>query len=121
MLKVLSSSVLFGRNLRALPSRIPTNGELRYPLHRLFDSLKSANDRSPARFGKAWFCSDSGDGADKVIEVKAAEEAEAAEGGAGTEEGDSKSSSAIVLSNPRPEDHLIVSFVKKIAFWKYFG
>lgn len=113
MLKVLSSSLLFGRKLQTLPSRIPPNGEVRYPLLRFFDSLKGPGGRNPVGFRKVCFCSESGDGSEKIIEVKVAEEA--AEGSAG-DEAESKSNSAIVLKNPRPEDHLTVSDVGTSRF-----
>ena len=113
MLKVLSSSVLFGRKLQTLPSRIPQNGEVRYPLHRFFESLRGPNGKKFLEFRKVWFCSESGDGSDKVIELKAAEDA--AEGGGG-DEAVEKANSAIVLTNPRPEDHLTVRGFIKLVF-----
>ncbi|ONK63201.1 uncharacterized protein A4U43_C07F12440 [Asparagus officinalis] len=105
MLKVLSSSVLLRRKLQNLPSRIPSNRDFRSPLLRFFESSKLTNGNNLVQFGKAWFCSDSSDGSVKIVEIKAAEDA--AEGD-GAEEADSKSNSAIVSTNPRPEDHLTV-------------
>ena len=55
---------------------------------------------------RAFFCSDSdssGDGSDRVVHVDS--KAVESEG----EEAESKSSSAIVPTNPRPEDYLTVS------------
>lgn len=100
MLKALSSSVLFGRRLQTLPARVPQNGEVRYPLLRFFESLRGPNCRSPFDFRKAWFCSESGDAGDKVILLKAADDA--------ADDADSKSNSAIILKNPRPENLLTV-------------
>ena len=70
---------------------------------------------------RAFFCSDSdssGDGSDRVVHVDS--KAVDSEG----EEAESKSSSAIVPTNPRPEDYLTVSvfflFFEKKSFGFYF-
>ncbi|KAM2468619.1 hypothetical protein FF1_010277 [Malus domestica] len=104
MLKLLSSSssCLQGRihslgpNLGLRPG--PT--ELASPFLRVISSLTGLT--RPSSVGRAYFCSDGKDGSDQVaeIEVKKAEaEGEAAE---------SKSSSAIVPTNPRLDDYLTV-------------
>lgn len=64
---------------------------------------------------RASFCSDSsGDGSDQVVhvEVKATD--------SDAEEVESKSS-AIVPTNPRPEDYLTVSFFRKFSFLSSSG
>ncbi|XP_019452273.1 PREDICTED: lon protease homolog 1, mitochondrial-like isoform X5 [Lupinus angustifolius] len=61
------------------------------PLHRVLGSLRG---------GRLFFCSGSGDGADaeaKVVELAS-----------GADESQTKASSAIVSTNPRPEDYLTV-------------
>lgn len=64
---------------------------------------------------RAFFCTDSsGDGSDQVVHI----EAKATESDA--EEVESKSSSAIVPTNPRPEDYLTVSFVPKFISFRSF-
>ncbi|KAJ0979859.1 hypothetical protein J5N97_015333 [Dioscorea zingiberensis] len=108
MLKVLSSSCLQGR-FRSLPTRLPHNccngGDSRSPLIRVLRSLRSGNGANPVSFRRVFFCSESGGGGDQPVEAKAAEEVETA---AGEGEAVSKASSAIVPTNPRPEDYLTV-------------
>jgi Lon-like ATP-dependent protease len=52
---------------------------------------------------RAFFCSDASDGSDQVVEVEA--KATGAEC-----EAEAKASSAIVSTNPRPEDYLTVGY-----------
>ncbi|KAG6533649.1 hypothetical protein ZIOFF_007524 [Zingiber officinale] len=113
MLKVLSSLHVRGR-LHSLPGKRPASivnvGEGRSPLPRLLRSLTDQQGRSPVFWRKAFFCSKSGDGSEPPPDAKAAEEVDAiasidAEGGA-FEEAESKASSAIVSTNPRPEDYM---------------
>ncbi|KAH0994942.1 hypothetical protein GBA52_018806 [Prunus armeniaca] len=103
MLKLLSSSSSclqarvhsLGPNLglRAGPT------ELASPFLRVLGSLTGLTRPNSSR--RAFFCSDASDGFDQVVEVEAKK--------AGTEgEAESKSSSAIVPTNPRPEDYLTV-------------
>ncbi|XP_042453428.1 lon protease homolog, mitochondrial-like isoform X1 [Zingiber officinale] len=115
MLKVLSSPHVRGR-LHSLPGKRPASivnvGEGRSPLPRLLRSLTDQQGRSPVFWRKAFFCSKSGDGSEPPPDAKAAEEVDAiasidAEGGA-FEEAESKASSAIVSTNPRPEDYMSV-------------
>ncbi|XP_042388267.1 lon protease homolog, mitochondrial-like isoform X2 [Zingiber officinale] len=115
MLKVLSSLHVRGR-LHSLPGKRPASivnvGEGRSPLPRLLRSLTDQQGRSPVFWRKAFFCSKSGDGSEPPPDAKAAEEVDAiasidAEGGA-FEEAESKASSAIVSTNPRPEDYMSV-------------
>ncbi|ERN02128.1 lon protease homolog, mitochondrial isoform X1 [Amborella trichopoda] len=106
MLKVLSASCLHGR-LQCVSSRLPIHsshgGEGRSPLLRLLRSMKSPISGSPYYRRRVFFCSESGgnDGSCETVEAKA-ENAET------VEEVDPKSSSAIVPTNPRPEDYLSV-------------
>ncbi|XP_042517635.1 lon protease homolog 1, mitochondrial-like [Macadamia integrifolia] len=109
MLKVLSASYLQGR-LQNLSGKLPSNlsyGESRAPLLRILGSLRSSNSKKPNLCKRVFFCSESGDGSNPVAEVEEKPgEAEAAVESA--EEVDSKASSAIVPTNPRPEDYLTV-------------
>ncbi|XP_077217774.1 lon protease homolog, mitochondrial-like isoform X2 [Tasmannia lanceolata] len=95
--------------LKLLSLKFPVNfshgGESRAPLLRVLRSLTGSNPRTFVPFGRARFCSESGDGSNPV-DAKAVPEAEVAAENA--EEIDSKSSSAIVPTNPRPEDYLTV-------------
>ncbi|WOK98229.1 lon protease [Canna indica] len=115
MLKVLSSPCVRGRLhcLSAKPSIGAVNAdEGRSPLLRVLGTLRRQRNGSPVFGRKVFFCSERGDGSDPPADAKVAEEAEAiatpsAEGG-GSEEADSKASSAIVSMNPRPEDYMSV-------------
>ncbi|KAK8954905.1 hypothetical protein KSP39_PZI002676 [Platanthera zijinensis] len=108
MLKLLASSCFQGR-LQNLSTRFPAsaaNGGLQsFPF---LGSLRNpTRQRAELQWQKALFSSESGDGdggAEKSMEGKTAEEAEYASAGLETEDG--KTSSAIVSTNPRPEDHL---------------
>ncbi|KAJ4954322.1 hypothetical protein NE237_011105 [Protea cynaroides] len=112
MLKVLSASY----RLQNLSAKFPANlsyGEPRAPLLRLLGTLRSSSSRNPNLCKRAFFCSESGDGSNPVVEAEAEAEAEAkpaeAEAAAeSAEEVDSKASSAIVPTYPRPEDYLTV-------------
>ncbi|KAM0954423.1 putative endopeptidase La [Dioscorea sansibarensis] len=110
MLKLLSFSNLQGR-FRTLPTRLPHNywngGDSRSPLSRVLGSLRSGDGANPVYYGRVFFCSESSGGGDQPVEAKAAEEVENAAGGA-EGEAESKASSAIVPTNPRPEDYLTV-------------
>ncbi|KAM1503484.1 hypothetical protein TB2_027947 [Malus domestica] len=96
MLKLLSSSssCLQGR-LHSLRSWPPA--ELGSPVLRVLGSL--AGLTRPSSACRAFYSSDSGDGSDQVVEVEFMV--------AGTE-AEAESSSAIVSTNPRPEDYLTV-------------
>ncbi|KAK6911648.1 Lon protease, N-terminal domain [Dillenia turbinata] len=96
MLKVLSSTCL----RREVHGLNPCNLNSRAPLPRLFNSVKSSRLRNPSFYRRSFFCSDAtNEGAETLVEAESkANEAEA----------DSKTSSAIVPTNPRPEDYLTV-------------
>ncbi|GLT77779.1 hypothetical protein SLA2020_493370 [Shorea laevis] len=104
MLKLLSSSSALHGKLHILPALRHGPAEWTSPLLRALSSIGELTRRSPNSLGpRAFFCSDSsGDGSDQVvhIEVKAAE--------SDAEEVETKSSSAIVPTYPRPEDYLTV-------------
>ncbi|PIA45990.1 hypothetical protein AQUCO_01600331v1 [Aquilegia coerulea] len=74
-------------------------------LFRILNSLKNSNSKNPFLFRRVFFCSDSNDG---VVPVVIETEATAEEISSSTDEVESKSSSAIVSTNPRPEDYLTV-------------
>ncbi|KAH7676566.1 Lon protease bacterial/eukaryotic-type protein [Dioscorea alata] len=101
MLKILSLSCLQGR-FRTQPTRLPhsywNGGDSRSPLSRVLRSLRSGDGANAVYYRRVFFCSESGGGGDQPIEAKAVEEVEA----------ESKASSAIVPTNPRPEDYLTV-------------
>lgn len=115
MLKLLSSSCRQGRS--GFPcSRFPdgaANGALQMsPLFRVIRSLRSYTGEKTLFRLTASFSSDSGEGdgdAAKSVDAKAVEEAEYASTGAEAEE--AKTSSAIVPTIPRPEDHLNVRII----------
>ncbi|KAK9291560.1 hypothetical protein L1049_019508 [Liquidambar formosana] len=104
MLKLLSSTCLQSRfqNLTTtLPPTLRHGGtESSAPLLRVLNSLRGLSRKNPNLCRRAFFCSDSTDGSEPVVE--AAGKALEVEG----EEADSKASSAIVPTNPRPEDYL---------------
>ncbi|KAG2695777.1 hypothetical protein I3760_07G028700 [Carya illinoinensis] len=105
MLKLLSSSsssCLYAK-LHTLPALRSGPTEFTSPLLKALSSLRGLTRRSPNLGPRAFFCSDSsGDGPDQVVQV----EVKASDSDA--EEVESKSSSAIVPTNPRPEDYLTV-------------
>ncbi|KAK6915669.1 ATPase, AAA-type, core [Dillenia turbinata] len=99
MLKVLSSPCL----QRQAHGLTPSNLNSKAPLLRLFNSVKRSSLKNPSFYRRSFFCSDAtNEGAETLVEAESkANEAEA-------EEADSKTSSAIVPTNPRPEDYLTV-------------
>ncbi|GMN44029.1 hypothetical protein TIFTF001_013217 [Ficus carica] len=104
MLKLLSSSsssCLQNRIHSLAPSGIlPGSADSSAPFLRVFlSSLTGSSRRSPNRSFRAFFCSDAKDGSEP------ASDAEAKEAESGSE---SKPASAIVSTNPRPEDYLTV-------------
>lgn len=112
MLKFLLSSCFQGR-LRNLSTRFPSsaaNGGVQTShLFRVPGSFTSPTGDIALFARRALFCSESGKGggsADKSLEAKTAEDAEYDSTGAEGEE--VKTSSAIVATTPRPEDHLTV-------------
>ncbi|KAF3454122.1 hypothetical protein FNV43_RR04569 [Rhamnella rubrinervis] len=101
MLKLLSSS-------SCLPSRVHNiaasairtgSSDSTVPLLRVLNSLTGLTRKSPNLGRHAFFSSDSSDGSEQVVEI----DIKRSESGA-----ESKSSSAIVPTNPRPEDYLTV-------------
>ncbi|KAF5454184.1 hypothetical protein F2P56_023867 [Juglans regia] len=105
MLKLLcsSSSSCLNTKLHTLPALRSGPTEFTSPLLKALSSLRGLTLRSPNLGPRAFFCSDSsGDGSDQVVHV----EGKATDSDA--EEVESKSSSAIVPTNPRPEDYLTV-------------
>ncbi|RZC69768.1 hypothetical protein C5167_032925 [Papaver somniferum] len=112
MLKVLSNSHLHGR-LRSFSSNISSPVvQSRVPSFRFFGYLTNSNARNSSITRRAFFCSDSNDGSKPpVIEEVEAEkltaESEIATSD-GVEEVELRSSSAMVSTNPRPEDYLQV-------------
>lgn len=78
------------------------------PLFKALSQLTGWNRRSASFGHRAFFCSEPTDGASDA-EAAAETEAKAAE--SDSEGSDSKSSSAIVPTNPRPEDCLTVSLI----------
>lgn len=104
MLKLLSSSsssCLHNRIHSLAPLGIrPRSADSSGPFLRVFlSSLTGSSRRSPNRSFRAFFCSDAKDGSEP------ASDAEAKEVESGSE---SKPASAIVSTNPRPEDYLTV-------------
>ncbi|XP_078438637.1 lon protease homolog, mitochondrial-like [Wolffia australiana] len=87
MLKVLSPNGLLGR-LQGLPSGgLYIRGDERFPLLRILGSLGRVNGVNPSVAGRACFSSESAGESEAPVE---------------------QPSSAIVPTNPRPEDHLSV-------------
>lgn len=109
MLKLLSSSsscLQAGANgLGPKLGLRPGPSEMASPLLRVLSSLTGRNRPNMAR--RAFFCSDASDGSDQVVEVEA--KATGTEG-EGEGEAEAKASSAIVSTNPRPEDYLTVGY-----------
>lgn len=99
MLKVLSAPFLQAQLRRRPATLLHGAGEGNSPLLRVLGSLRRPGGKDSSFAGRAFFCSESGgDGTG----AKAVEEVEAAV--AVAEEAESKSSSAIVPTEPRPED-----------------
>lgn len=116
MLKLLSSSSssCLNTKLHTLPALRSGPTEFTSPLLKALSSLRGLTLRSPNLGPRAFFCSDSsGDGSDQVVHV----EGKATDSDA--EEVESKSSSAIVPTNPRPEDYLTVGFFEKFSFLSF--
>ncbi|KAE9618927.1 hypothetical protein Lal_00047586 [Lupinus albus] len=90
MLKLILSSSVHRLPQTVVPTLRPTTLSTS-PLHKVLGSLRG---------GRLFFCSGSGDGADA--------EAKVVDSGSGAEESQTKPSSAIVSTNPRPEDYLTV-------------
>lgn len=117
MLRILSARCFEGR-LQGLRGRL-SDGLCnvvvkRSPLLGVLGSLRRTTDESPVHRRRAFFCSESGgdgSGPDKPAEVCVAEEVDSAAADGTPEEAEAKALSAIVPTNPRPEDHLSVSTV----------
>lgn len=107
MLKLLSSSSsCLQAGAHGLGPKLglrPGPSEMASPLLRVLSSLTGRNRHNLAR--RAFFCSDASDGSDQVVEVDAK-----ATGTEGEGEAEAKASSAIVSTNPRPEDYLTVGY-----------
>lgn len=107
MLKLLSSSACLQTRAQHALTQSSSASCLRTgnnPLLRALNSLRGWRSPSPSSVQTVFFCSESsGDGADVVA---------AAEGKVAEAESDAgeKSSSAIVPTNPRPEDYLTVGY-----------
>ncbi|KAL6139155.1 hypothetical protein ACLB2K_064432 [Fragaria x ananassa] len=102
MLKLLSSSSSSSSCLQGLGPKLGLRAgspEMSSPLLRVLSSITGRNRPNMAR--RAFFCSDASDGSDQVVEVEA--KAAGSDG-----EAEAKASSAIVSTNPRPEDYLTV-------------
>ncbi|XP_058756355.1 lon protease homolog 1, mitochondrial-like [Vicia villosa] len=96
MLKLISSSRIHRLNPAAVPMLRPA-AESASPLLRVLSSLSGLSRNHRYLGGRLFFCSDSSDGVDHVVdaEVKAAEDT-------------TSKASAIVSTYPRPEDYLTV-------------
>lgn len=109
MLKLISSSCIRSRFHRSPPSAVQVDSHLL----RILNSLRwrDANSR-----GTAFFCSDSSDGSDSDHLVEADDNtAEFFSDDAYSE------ASAIVSTNPRPEDYQSVSFRGFLMFRAFHG
>lgn len=97
MLKLISSSCIHRLNPASVPVLRPV-ADSASPLLRVLSSL-SLSRSNRYLGGRIFFCSDSSEGSDHVVEaeVKAAEESPS-------------KASAIVSTYPRPEDYLTVGF-----------
>ncbi|KAK1318586.1 hypothetical protein QJS10_CPB04g00968 [Acorus calamus] len=112
MLKALSATRQhggLGRCSSRLPGNLYNGGDLRgsAPMLRLLGALKGSNCRGSVFERRAFFCSKSGNGSDKDGGA-AAEAAVVSESGSESSDGEvesKSSSSAIVSTDPRPEDH----------------
>ncbi|VVA96582.1 unnamed protein product [Arabis nemorensis] len=103
MLKLFSSSA--SRVHHLTPAIRVGSGPVESPLFKSLSQLTGWNRRSASLGHRAFFCSEPTDGAS---DAEAAAEAGAKAGESDSEGSDSKSSSAIVPTNPRPEDCLTV-------------
>ncbi|CAA6661999.1 unnamed protein product [Spirodela intermedia] len=114
MLRILSASCFEGR-LQGLRGRLSDGlcnvvGK-RSPWLGVLGSLAKTNDGSPVHWGRTFFCSESGgdgSGPENPVEVCVAEEVDSAASDGTPGEAEAKALSAIVPTNPRPEDHLSV-------------
>lgn len=88
------------------------------PLFKALSQLTGLNRRSSSLGHRVFFCSDSASEAEAAAEVA---EAEAKVAEAEAEVADSKSSSAIVSTNPKPEDCLTVSSIctQRLSFFLF--
>ncbi|KAF7817969.1 lon protease-like protein 1, mitochondrial [Senna tora] len=105
MLKLISSSGIQSRFHRLTSTSVPAlrpTIESTSPLLKVLSSLRRLSLSNPNFGGRVFFCSDSSDGSDQVVDahVKAAESS--------ADEADSSAASAIVPTSPRPEDYLTV-------------
>uniref|UniRef100_A0A9I9CIM1 Lon N-terminal domain-containing protein n=1 Tax=Cucumis melo TaxID=3656 RepID=A0A9I9CIM1_CUCME len=98
MLKAVNSSCFRSRLHNLAPSLRPAT-ESESPLLRVLGSLRGLGGRSTRLTCRAFFCSDANDASSRVAEIEAKVKEEDVE---------VKSSSAIVPTNPRPEDYLTV-------------
>lgn len=105
MLKLFSSTASRAHHLT--PAIRAGSRSVESPLFKALSQLTGLNRRSTSLGQRAFFCSEPTDGASDA-EAAAEAEAKAAESDS---EADSKSSSAIVPTNPRPEDCLTVSSI----------
>ncbi|XP_022965560.1 lon protease homolog 1, mitochondrial [Cucurbita maxima] len=101
MLKVVNSSCFRSRLHNLSPSLRPA-AESESSLVRVLGSLRGLGGRNTRLSGRAFFCSDASDGSQPVVEIDAKVEE------AGAEDAESKSTSAIIPTNPRPEDYMTV-------------
>ena len=107
MLKLLSfSSCLPNRVHSIVVSAIRTgSSDSTAPLLRVLNSLTGFTRKSPNLGPRAFFCSNSSDGSEQVVEISVK---------GCDSDAESKSSSAIVPMNPRPEDYPTVGWL--VAF-----
>ena len=104
MLKLLSSSSNLHNRINAFSPVAIRSGsaESAAPILRALSSLTSLNR---SRIGRVFFCSDAKDGSEPATEADPPKEVES---------GSESKSSAIVSTNPRPEDYLTVC---SFGFW----
>ncbi|CAA7017160.1 unnamed protein product [Microthlaspi erraticum] len=103
MLKLFSSTASRAHHLT--PAIRAGSRSVESPLFKALSQLTGLNRRSTSLGQRVFFCSEPTDGAP---DAEAAAEAEAKAAESDSEGADSKSSSAIVPTNPRPEDCLTV-------------
>ena len=106
MLKVFSSSTASRAHHHLSPAIRPGASSVESPFFKALSHLTGLNRRSTSLGGRrVFFCSDNA--SDAAAAAAAEAEAKAAE--SDSDGADAKSSSAIVPTNPRPEDCLTVS------------
>ncbi|KAG1371354.1 putative lon protease, mitochondrial-like [Cocos nucifera] len=120
MLKALSASCRLPCQPPRIPARLSNGGETKPRLVRVLGSIRYPSLRNPVASRRAFFCSAPGHGVDRLGDGKVAGEVEIAEGGE-AEYAESKAASAIVPTNPRPEDHLTGSMMMSKYSMKYGG